>query len=232
MHRIMKFARESAAAADSLTGSRMMVVGMPNVGKSSMINALRSIGVGGPKAAKTGAQPGVTRKIAGGIKIAENPDGSGKVYLIDTPGVFLPYVTEPEAMLKLSLVGCVKDTIIQPMMIADYLLYHLNLRDPWSYEQVCRPTNDVEVFVEAVARKTGRVKAKGVVDMNAAALWIVQRWRSGHLGRFLLDEVTEDGMEKRRMNLQDCAGGVSLHQAKKIAKQKRAREGHQIVLNS
>lgn len=70
-----------------MTGSRMLVVGMPNVGKSSLLNAMRKVGTGSNvKAAITGGQPGVTRKIATGVKISEDP----LVYLIDSPGGIKP----------------------------------------------------------------------------------------------------------------------------------------------
>ena len=218
---ILRFARGRASTSDSLTGSRMMVIGMPNVGKSSLLNALRKAGQGGQKAARTGAQPGVTRKIASSVKISEDEDGSGKVYLVDTPGVFMPYVPDAEGVLKLALCGCVKDTIIDPTTVADYLLYHLNLYDPHSYSRFSQPTNEVESFLGAVARKTGRIQRGGVPDIQAAALWIVQRWRLGHLGRFLLDEVTEDGLEKRKREIE--AIGRTLHQAKKEDKRQRGR---------
>jgi ribosome biogenesis GTPase A len=48
---------------------------------------------------------------------------------LDTPGVFVPYVPDVESMLKLALCGSVKDMVIPPTSIADYLLYHLNLVD-------------------------------------------------------------------------------------------------------
>ena len=69
--KVSNFAREYAVIADNLTGSRMMIVGMPNVGKSSLLNALRQVGVHKGKAAHTGAQPGVTRKIGTTVKIIE-----------------------------------------------------------------------------------------------------------------------------------------------------------------
>ncbi len=124
-------------------------------------------------------------------------------------------------MLKLSVVGILKDTIIQPAMMADYLLFRINLRDPRVYETICPPTNDIEYFLTAAAKKTGRLKAKAEPDLKAAALWMVQRWRSGKLGKFVLDEITADALEKRRMNVQDF--GRSPHQAKKKWRSKSER---------
>lgn len=74
---------------------------MPNVGKSSLINSLRRIGVKKGKAAPTGAIPGITRTVAGTIKVLESP----KVYLIDTPGVMIPHIPDPVSAIKVALTG-------------------------------------------------------------------------------------------------------------------------------
>ncbi|KAG9757032.1 GTPase, partial [Aureobasidium melanogenum] len=103
VRKILDFARRYFENSTSLTGSRIMVVGMPNVGKSSLLNALRKEGVGKGKAAHTGAQPGVTRKISTSVKIIDSTEDGEGVYLLDTPGVFIPYVPDAEAMLKLAL---------------------------------------------------------------------------------------------------------------------------------
>jgi ribosome biogenesis GTPase A len=197
---------------------------MPNVGKSSLLNALRMAGVHKAKAASTGAQPGVTRKIASGVKIVERDEEKGLegVYLVDTPGVFVPFVPDAEAMMKLALVGSVKDTIIAPITLCDYLLYHINNQPGWEmwYKEYCGPTNDVVELLEAVCRKTGRLGRGGVPDTDAAALWIIQRWRQGHLGQFVLDEVSENALE---MKMREEVG-LSLSQARKHAKDaQRAR---------
>ena len=228
--RILDFAKDYAASLSSLTAARMLVVGMPNVGKSSLLNALRHVGVSKGKAASTGAQPGVTRKIATGVKIVDGDDEAEGVYLVDTPGVFVPYVPDAEAMLKLALCGSVKDTIISPTTLADYLLYHLNLVRPSSYEAYHAPTNDVVCFLEAIAHQTGRLQKGGVADVEAAALWIIQRWRGGHLGRFVLDGVSEGAYERKQQYDHELGG--SLNQAKRVERDGRRERSRMKRMNA
>jgi ribosome biogenesis GTPase A len=201
----------------------MMIVGMPNVGKSSLLNALRKIGVGKGKAAQTGAQPGVTRKIGTTVKIVDATEDTEPVYLVDTPGVFVPYVPDAETMLKLALCGSVKDTIIAPTTLADYLLYHLNLQDPSLYREYSSPTNDITVLLSGIAQKTGKLQRGGIPDVEAAGLWLIQRWRNGHLGRFVLDRITEEDLENDRTDSNTFNRSISQARraAKELRKQKR-----------
>lgn len=101
---------------------------MPNVGKSSLLNALRRVGVRKGKAFNTGAMPGVTRKLTGTVKVYEKPP----VYVFDTPGVMVPYLGHSERGaergLKLALAAGIKEGLFEPEVVADYLLYKLNLR--------------------------------------------------------------------------------------------------------
>lgn len=213
---ILDYEKHASGSALSLTGSRALVVGMPNVGKSSLLNALRLVGVGKGKAARTGAQPGVTRKIGTSVKIADGDDGQEGLYVLDTPGVFMPYVPDAESMLKLALCANVKDTIVLPVMLADYLLYHMNLRSPAMYATYHEPTNDIVALLAAVGRKTGRLRKGGEPDLEATALWIVQRWRNGMLGRFVLDDVSDEALQS--------APGTPLSYSQRVKAHKTARK--------
>jgi ribosome biogenesis GTPase A len=228
--RVLEVLREHAEKRWKLVGHRVMVVGMPNVGKSTLLNALRGMGLGKGKVARTGAQPGVTRKIGSGVKIILSEDDvaqgkgergvGGGVYLLDTPGVFIPYVPDAEAMMKLALCGSVKDTIISPVVLADYLLFHMNLVDPKLYaEYTPGPTNDIVELLELIAKRTGRFGKGGKTDHEATALWMIQKWRRGEIGRFVFDRVDEEGLAKARLEEEEMQ--PSMNQARKMERERR-----------
>lgn len=211
---VIKHLKNDAEAPDKLVGCRVMVVGMPNVGKSTLINHLRNHGVGKAKALQTGGQPGITRKIGTPVKIIERECGS-HVYVLDTPGVFMPYVPDVENMLKLALCGCVKDAVISPTTLVDYLLYHINLHDTQAYQRWSEPTNDVMRLLEQFARQTGLLGKGGIPNLDGAALQFIQKWRAGDLGRFMLDDLEA---EQRRRDNPVQAERLSLSQALKVEK--------------
>ncbi|KAL0337949.1 UNVERIFIED_CONTAM: Short integuments 2, mitochondrial [Sesamum calycinum] len=107
----------------------VMVVGVPNVGKSALINSIHQIASARfpvqekKKRATVGPLPGVTQDIAG-FKIAHQPS----IYVLDTPGVLVPSIPDIETGLKLAAAGSVKDSVVGEERIAQYLLAVLNTR--------------------------------------------------------------------------------------------------------
>ncbi|XP_012590275.1 PREDICTED: mitochondrial ribosome-associated GTPase 1, partial [Condylura cristata] len=109
----------------------VMVIGVPNVGKSSLINALRRQHLKKGKATRVGGEPGVTRAMTSRIQVCERPP----VFLLDTPGVLAPRVDSVETGLKLALCGTVLDHLVGEETLADYLLYTLNRHQLFRYVQ-------------------------------------------------------------------------------------------------
>ncbi|MBV99846.1 Mitochondrial ribosome-associated GTPase 1, partial [Eschrichtius robustus] len=102
----------------------IMVIGVPNVGKSSLINSLRRQHLRKGKATRVGGEPGITRAVMSRIQVCERP----LMFLLDTPGVLAPRIQSVETGLKLALCGTVLDHLVGEETLADYLLYTLNRR--------------------------------------------------------------------------------------------------------
>ncbi|KAJ1951115.1 Mitochondrial GTPase 1 [Linderina macrospora] len=194
----------------------IMVVGMPNVGKSSLINALRRIGVNRGKAVNTGAKPGVTRAMSSKVKVFESPP----VYLVDTPGVMMPFIADPITAIKVALTGGIKDNIADELVLADYLLYRLNRFDQVDYCKtlgIDRATDDINEFVGILGRKIGALRQGGELDVDKTVQFFLRTYRQGQFGRLCLDDLeSKDVEEFFQRNLQDAP--LSKNQNKKLLK--------------
>lgn len=157
---------------------RVMITGIPNIGKSTLVNRLAA-----SKRAQVGPRPGVTRQQQW-IPL------EGNVELLDTPGVLWPKIDGKRMELKLTLCGSIKDELIGEELVADYLLEwaarnpgHLDL-SLYGCGDIC---NSVEEFLEAVGRRRGHLKSGGVVDLRKSAITVLNDFRDGRLGKATLD---------------------------------------------
>uniref|UniRef100_A0A9L0ITU6 Mitochondrial GTPase 1 n=1 Tax=Equus asinus TaxID=9793 RepID=A0A9L0ITU6_EQUAS len=178
----------------------IMVIGVPNVGKSSLINSLRRQHLRKGKATRVGGEPGITRAVMSRIQVCERP----LMFLLDTPGVLAPRIESVETGLKLALCGTVLDHLVGEETLADYLLYTLNQHELFGYVQhygLGEACDDIVSVLKRVAVKLGKTqKVKvltGTGDVNviqpnypAAARDFLRTFRSGLLGPVMLDRDT------------------------------------------
>ncbi len=158
---------------------RIMVVGIPNTGKSSFINRMA-----GKNRAEVADKPGVTRSnrwffIGSGIE------------LLDTPGVLWPKFEDPEVGFKLAFIGSVKDQILDIQEIAVRLLVVLqkNYADRLTERYKIEGFEELEPYelLELIAKKRGMLLRKGEYDTERAAVMLLDEYRSGKLGKITLD---------------------------------------------
>lgn len=172
---------------------RIMILGIPNVGKSSFINRLAN-----KNSLEVGNKPGVTRKKQW-IKI------SNSIELLDTPGVLWPKFENEEVALNLAYTGTIKDDVLEKTEVAYHFLkyliendidklvkrYNLNKEEILdSLESGYRPENEIiyEVMLK-IGKMRGAVVSGGNIDDLKTANIILEDFRSGKLGRITLEKV-------------------------------------------
>ncbi|XP_042674843.1 mitochondrial ribosome-associated GTPase 1 isoform X3 [Centrocercus urophasianus] len=175
----------------------IMVIGVPNVGKSSLINSLRRLHLKKGRATAVGGEPGVTKAVLTRIQVCETP----LMYLVDTPGVLPPKLADVETGMKLALCGAIRDHLVGEDIMADYLLYVLNQQQQFGYmERYGLPEASDNIrhvlkYVAVTLGKTQKVKVlTGTGNVNimmlnysAAAYEFLRAFRAGRLGRLTLD---------------------------------------------
>ena len=164
---------------------RMMVTGIPNVGKSTLINQMAHRA----EAAKTGNKPGVT-KAKQWIRLS---DGT---LLLDTPGILWPKFEDQNTAMKLAFIGSIKDDILDSYTLCSGLAKTIAARYPELMEK--RYGIDPEVLsltgdhiLEAVGKKRGHLKAGGVIDVERTAVMVLDEFRNGKIGRISLESPEE-----------------------------------------
>lgn len=162
---------------------RIMVVGIPNTGKSSFINRMA-----GRNRAEVADIAGVTRQnrwfvIGNGIE------------LLDTPGVLWPKFDDPKVGDKLAFIGSVKDTVVDSETLAVRLLEVLQAEYPDRLRERYKITDfeDLQPWevLELIARKRGMIIRGGEIDETRASVMLLDEYRAGKLGKITLDRLEE-----------------------------------------
>ena len=162
---------------------RVLICGIPNVGKSTLINTLK-----GKRAAKTGDEAGVT-KLEQRITLADD------FYLYDTPGVLWPRIIVEKSGYNLAASGAIGVNAFDEEEVALELLHYLMAHYPaaitarYKVQNVSEHTD--ETLLEAIARYRGAIQSGGKVNTTKASEIVIHDFRSAALGRLTLETPTE-----------------------------------------
>ena len=159
--------------------ARVMVVGMPNVGKSSIINKLTR-----SSKTKIGAKAGVTRQQQW---VRLNP----QLELLDTPGI-IPMKQEDQARAKrLAFVNAVSENAYSSEIVANELLELLNQKYSPQVREFYKLPGDIELSLENIALARNWLVSGGSPDLERTSVYILRDFREGKIGKFILDEIEE-----------------------------------------
>jgi ribosome biogenesis GTPase A len=171
-----------------------LIAGIPNVGKSSIINSLKN------KYAKTfdndqvknkakvGALPGVTRSI-NFFKVCEKPH---PCVVLDSPGIFIPTINSDDQALKLGLINALPDSLaFDQITLSDYLLFELNRLQCFEYVTVFKlphPSDSIQWVLEGICRTLNAYITNAQPDIQKASVIFLRYFRQGKLGRVTLED--------------------------------------------
>lgn len=161
---------------------RAMIVGIPNAGKSTLINRLAKKNI-----ARTGNTPGVT-KSQQWIKVGKEME------LLDTPGILWPKFEDQEVGMKLAITGAIKDTLLNHQDLTVYSLrfleraYPKRLKERYNLESL--PENVVEMF-DHIGELRGCLMAGGIVDYDKVSELVIREIRSEKFGRITFERPAD-----------------------------------------
>lgn len=159
---------------------RALIIGIPNVGKSTLINK-----VAGRSIAQTGDRPGVTRAKQW-IKI------SNELELLDTPGILWPKFEDEQVALNLAFTGAIKDDILDVYELALKLLERLqqdffsNLKEKYKLEDTHKELSVHDLFNQ-IGKKRGCIIAGGEIDIRRVAVMLLDDFRGARIGKITLE---------------------------------------------
>ncbi len=162
---------------------RAMVVGIPNVGKSTLINRIAN-----KKAVQAADRPGVTRSLTW-VKVTKGLE------LLDTPGVLWPKFEDEHVGMCLAVTGAIRDEILPLEEVCAYAMRHLiqyyphQLKERFDVEIV----DDPYVMIERIAARRGFIKANNQLDMDRAIQRFLRDIRDDFVGRITWEFVDETG---------------------------------------
>jgi len=179
VHKILELCRKLAPHREEIGKNiRTMIMGIPNVGKSTIINSLA-----GRTIAVTGNQPAVTRR-------QQRINLQNGIVLSDTPGILWPKVENPHSGFRLAATGAVKDTAMEYEEVAFYTVEYLaqaypdRLKERYQLDEL--PQSDIELM-EEIGRKRGALRSGGRVDLHKCSEILLHELRSGTLGQITLE---------------------------------------------
>lgn len=157
---------------------RAMIVGIPNVGKSTFINSFA-----GKACTKTGNKPGVT-KGKQWIRLNKN------VELLDTPGILWPKFEDQKVGLRLAFIGSIKDELYNIYELSLLLIQFLNEKYSGSISNLynIEPSDNEVEILERIAEVRGCLKSGAQYDLDKAGKCLVDDFRAGKLGEITLEE--------------------------------------------
>ncbi|WP_412496312.1 ribosome biogenesis GTPase YlqF [Shewanella chilikensis] len=202
----------------ALKDIRTMIMGIPNVGKSTIINTLA-----GRVIAKTGNEPAVT-------KAQQRINLKNGIVLSDTPGILWPKVDNEASGYRLAVTGAIKDTAMEyedvALFAAAYFLHAYPEAMMERYKLTSLPATDIELL-EEIGRRRGALRSGGHIDLHKASELLLHEFRSGKIGQLSLEtpEMAQaEGAEVAKL----LAEKEALKQAKKEADRlKRSGKRHQ-----
>lgn len=161
---------------------RLMILGIPNVGKSSLINFLA-----GTAATRTANTPGQTRGKQW-VRLSEGLD------LLDTPGVLWPKFDDQTAALRLAATGAIAGDVFNASEVVAELMSSLGKTSPEILKEqynIENPDQDPQVLLEQAGRRRGCLLPGGNIDFDRAEMVVLRDFRNGKLGRITLDPIPE-----------------------------------------